>query len=274
MNKKPILLIVGVVLIAVALILSTFVTTSIAITSTTPTSYELQDPDIDGSDPALYNDESYVSTMMIMLDENGDYVSNIPFSFTYEQAQVATVHTQVAWDFTSTTDIDWTSFTYGGSIKMFQLYEGEADTIQYMELAGTTYFMEPTTQNNIISHDSSLLRIDPNYPETIGGNTYRIKIGIYLTFSAIDTSDEFHLMAYGWDDQSDTWTSVETGTEIDDDYDETDPIGNGGGGDDGSEVVAFDATGGSLNPIENPAVATLLVGFAFVVVQLFTNKKK
>ena len=287
MKNKPLLLIGGVVLIAVAIILSTFVVAPVSAGKTQATDF-----DNDSTNDSTY---SVVSTLV---DENGNTVTDLPYSFTYEGVDVSSLYIKVSWDVQGT-DMNQDTFSVSGYLAMQQgIFSTDGTESLWTNLETTPIDLGAEGRNSLgqglVDDTYSLLLIDPELPysaDNTGEGEYRVRAYTSLTFSCYDNyghlfSEEFEseaIMSFGWFEDTGEWNVIadtDVSTTIDDtdpEYDpedgreidperETDP-------ETGDDTYAFDATGGSINPIENPAVATLLVGFLMVVVQFYTNKR-
>ena len=272
MNKKPLLLIFGVVLIASAMVLSTVVALPVQIDDTSTADFDQNNGDVDGDgtvDQAA--NETTFSMLATLTDENGDVVRDLPFAFTYSGVEVAFVDVLVSWNVQGV-DMDWNTFQVYGHVDFTQGYNiwvtravGELEILYFFQRDTLAVSMgyDGRDANGLGSAGDTfaLSLIDPSKPEYEGGNTYLIGIDVALTFTCNDlygatyteNYNQEGLIRLGWIEEAGSWSVVATT-----DY----------------EATAFDATGGTINPIENPAVATLIAGFAMVSVQILTMRKR
>lgn len=229
----------------------------------------------DNADTGVAGQESSFSMVGYFTDSSGAVVSNMPFSFTSEGVIVENAVVTISWTVTGE-NMNWQTFAISGSVNFYQGWETynphpeiESWVLNYYlrdsyaVSIGPEGRLEDGTGSVEIVFPLSL--IDLSKPEKSGGTEYLARITADLDFTCLDDfgsqkSESIYktgIFRLGWFQPSGTMTVVAVFG--------TDTAGN---------VVSFDATGGSLSPVENPAMATLLTGMMLVFVQVYASQKR
>lgn len=243
MNNRPMLLCIGSILIIVAVLAATFI------------SAPVQARDTSTSNPNSNSQIDY--TAILRFQKGGSDVIDLPFSFTYQEMEVDTLSLTLSYLATGE-DIDWSTLLITVNLELWWDYQ--------VAVALDTDVQSSTAQEDSMFWSWTLTTIlNPNDNPYLIWDLYA-DLDIFASVCDIwnePHTDESTLSMGCRIEYSGVSFGVSSTLEPVAGIDPQDP-----------SYLASSAIGGSVNPVENPAMGLLIVGVIAIIFQLMSSRKR